>query len=781
MDDLELLGAYAAHGDQEAIRALVQKYRAMVLATCRRHAACEADAEDAMQEVFLSLLEHAGAIKSNLGGWLHRCAVNAAVLTTRNRQRRTRWENEKARTATGVWHEAPAAGGEHLAILASCLDELAAADRRILLGNCVEGQTQRDIASSLGVTQQAVAKRLGRTLAELRRKLTSRGVILSLAAGVVLLGKRAARAAIPHALRALGGSAHATVAASGGTALGAAAKLTAAAIVVISAASTYEHHPAGDVSRPDPAGNAIVATSSAGPVSGRLGGGRNWAGGPALWTMPRVRPARAAGLPAVAARPAAAARLGVNGTRNEPLAQAEDQRGVDASEASKATVAQSADNSLEDRSSPVGSLAKLKLARASRARKAAASAEGGGPHELTGDEIKDAAAAAEAVPGPRVGQGGLAAAAPTPPGPAKEPPALASESPAASPVVPPFGHQAEQAAVSPKGPPPEPPADQLAPPGQGCERPQVGHRPPPLNGGGEQELAAAQIASAGPPSGMPEVPHHMNSAPPPPPPTQAAPGNPPADLPPGRPSGNSDSMPPQSPPAADGAVVAAGAAVTERSNSSSAATGAAAVSDSSGPSHGSGHGNAASDQTVPADSIAAAVLDPTGSPPPSPHGGPPSAAPGSSHGDATSSVGAGQADAPPKPPLDQSPDQPPAHAPDQLPGQSPVVPDNQQGQPPVPPVTLTPTPDDAPHHGAAGGPQGRPEDGAAAPHGDGAGRRGQDSAVPLGFAGDWQDVLPPGEGDSASAVRAVPEPTIALTLLACLPILLRRRRGRRAE
>jgi len=243
-DDLDLLRCYAARGGPETISALVQRHQETVFATCLRRLKCQADAEDAMQEVFLSLMENAGKIRSNVGAWLYRCAVNTSISMIRSSQKRTRHEIEKARLDFSAWRDGEAILRERVAILDACLRELDATDHKLVLQNCVMGSTQKEIASSMGITQQAVAKRIGRALVQLRRGLFARGVILSVIAAVVMLAKKVASAAVPQCLRTTFTSLPSASLTSGGAATAGTAgavKVSAAAVLVLTAAVvTYE-------------------------------------------------------------------------------------------------------------------------------------------------------------------------------------------------------------------------------------------------------------------------------------------------------------------------------------------------------------------------------------------------------------------------------------------------------------------------------------------------------------------------------------------------------------
>src|SRR5438874_10198486 len=84
--DSELLGRFAATGDEAAFELLVWRHGAMVLGLCRRAVRDEHLAEDAFQAVFLVLARKAGALRGgNVGGWLFRVARRVAARALRNR------------------------------------------------------------------------------------------------------------------------------------------------------------------------------------------------------------------------------------------------------------------------------------------------------------------------------------------------------------------------------------------------------------------------------------------------------------------------------------------------------------------------------------------------------------------------------------------------------------------------------------------------------------------------------------------------------------------------
>ncbi len=239
MDDLELLNRYVSNGDKDAVSSLIHKYQNMVFSACMKRLGCAADAEDASQQVFMAMMQSGGNIRTSVKQWLYRCAINVSASIIRTRCSRAHHEQEKSRQNKGWCGNGEAEQKETYSILRQCLSELDETDQQVLVDNQVNDVTQQALASSMGVTQQAVAKRIGKILVHLRRELTSRGVIFSLLATVLLAVKRAASAAVPQSLKA---APSATLASGGAAGAGTAGMLKAgaAAMLIMAAAVTYK-------------------------------------------------------------------------------------------------------------------------------------------------------------------------------------------------------------------------------------------------------------------------------------------------------------------------------------------------------------------------------------------------------------------------------------------------------------------------------------------------------------------------------------------------------------
>ncbi len=77
-------------GEPLAFEALVRENAGRMLVVAKRLLSIEEDAQDAVQEAFLSAFKAIGSFEGNarLSTWLHRITVNAALLRLRKRNRK---------------------------------------------------------------------------------------------------------------------------------------------------------------------------------------------------------------------------------------------------------------------------------------------------------------------------------------------------------------------------------------------------------------------------------------------------------------------------------------------------------------------------------------------------------------------------------------------------------------------------------------------------------------------------------------------------------------------
>src|SRR5215204_993249 len=175
MTQVNLLQQYATRRDAEAFAKLVEQYQRLIFATCRRKLHNSQDVDDAVQETFLRLAHKAGELHSNIGGWLHRCAVN--VSTDMNRRRAARQKHEHAAAA-----ETPA-GIENTGVemselrehLDAALEKLDADQRELIIQRYFLGRQQVDMAEELGVSPSTMTRRLEAAIEAMRGHLQAMG------------------------------------------------------------------------------------------------------------------------------------------------------------------------------------------------------------------------------------------------------------------------------------------------------------------------------------------------------------------------------------------------------------------------------------------------------------------------------------------------------------------------------------------------------------------------------------------------------------------------------
>jgi RNA polymerase sigma factor (sigma-70 family) len=176
--DADLLERFVGGADHSAFELLVRRHAAAVWAACRGILRNDADADDAVQVTFFTLARHTRSVRAgaNLGGWLHRVAVHAALKL--RAKRRPAVELSEGSVA-------PAEADDSAAVLHEELAKLPASSREVLVAVDLEGYTHTDAARVLGWPVGTVSGRLVRARAELRRRLERRGITAAVVGATV--------------------------------------------------------------------------------------------------------------------------------------------------------------------------------------------------------------------------------------------------------------------------------------------------------------------------------------------------------------------------------------------------------------------------------------------------------------------------------------------------------------------------------------------------------------------------------------------------------------------
>ena len=173
-DDRELVER-ARNGDASAFDLIVGRHERRVFAVAMRICRHHEDARDVTQEVFITALRAMGGFRGDaqLGTWLHRVTVNAALDLVRKRQRReaTTVEEIGDRPSADPGPEAAAIESVRAREVHRALGTLSPDQRAVVVLCDLEGLDYAEAAEVLGVPVGTVKSRLHRARLALARAL----------------------------------------------------------------------------------------------------------------------------------------------------------------------------------------------------------------------------------------------------------------------------------------------------------------------------------------------------------------------------------------------------------------------------------------------------------------------------------------------------------------------------------------------------------------------------------------------------------------------------------
>ena len=185
LDEAALLARMQA-GDDDAFEACVRTYCTRLLLVARRILRNEEDANDAVQDAFLSAFKGITRFKgqSRLGTWLHRIVVNAALGRLRSLQRHPErsiedllphfGDGEHQIDPPAPWKETPETtvqDQETHELVQRCISQLPETYRIVLLLRDIEGLATEETAQLLDTSTAVVKTRLHRARQALRSLL----------------------------------------------------------------------------------------------------------------------------------------------------------------------------------------------------------------------------------------------------------------------------------------------------------------------------------------------------------------------------------------------------------------------------------------------------------------------------------------------------------------------------------------------------------------------------------------------------------------------------------
>ncbi len=160
----------ACEGDEQAVRALYDRYSPRVYAVVRRIAGEDDLAHDYAQETWIRALRALPSFRgeARFSTWLHRIAVNTALQAVR-KAKTTRMREVPLPEVVAV---GPRVGDVLLERkLEQAMDKLPEGMRKVLILHDVEGYTHEEIGTALGVTSGTSKSQLFKARAKMRRML----------------------------------------------------------------------------------------------------------------------------------------------------------------------------------------------------------------------------------------------------------------------------------------------------------------------------------------------------------------------------------------------------------------------------------------------------------------------------------------------------------------------------------------------------------------------------------------------------------------------------------
>jgi RNA polymerase sigma factor (sigma-70 family) len=220
MDDFALLKNYAESNSEEAFAQLVARHIATVYSAARRQVG-EDLAPDVTQAVFVILSRKAPKLSSNtiLTAWLLTTTRWVCRATLRKEFRRQQREQEAADMPMDYEQiEIQSAWEQVQPVLDEGLAALPEAERNLVALKFFEQKSHAEIASTLGLSEDASKKRLSRAVERLRKFFARRGITIAAVTLLAAISQNAVQAA-PAGLAvsatkvAIGGAAGTTAAA----------------------------------------------------------------------------------------------------------------------------------------------------------------------------------------------------------------------------------------------------------------------------------------------------------------------------------------------------------------------------------------------------------------------------------------------------------------------------------------------------------------------------------------------------------------------------------------
>jgi len=193
--DLQLLARYTRHNAEDAFAEIVRRHLNLVFSAALRQVRSPQLAEEVAQSVFIDLARQANRLAPDtiLTAWLYQVIRRTAVDIVRREARRQIRERvaselEAMNTTDADWtHIEP--------LLDEAMHTLDAADQTAVLLRYFEGKSLREVGRTLGASEDAARKRIGRAVEQLREFFAKRGITVGASGLVIVISANAVQAA----------------------------------------------------------------------------------------------------------------------------------------------------------------------------------------------------------------------------------------------------------------------------------------------------------------------------------------------------------------------------------------------------------------------------------------------------------------------------------------------------------------------------------------------------------------------------------------------------------
>lgn len=171
MDDLTLVNE-CAKGNSKAQRALFDKFAPKMMAVCQRYLRNTQEAEDVLQDGFVKVFQKIVDFKmeGSLEGWIRRIVVNTALDSIR-KNKKLLDDVQVEEVQYKVSFTDHQFDGMDLAQLMKLIDGMPDGYRVVFNMFAIEGYSHKEIADTLGVTENTSKSQYSRARAFLRTQL----------------------------------------------------------------------------------------------------------------------------------------------------------------------------------------------------------------------------------------------------------------------------------------------------------------------------------------------------------------------------------------------------------------------------------------------------------------------------------------------------------------------------------------------------------------------------------------------------------------------------------